>query len=447
MKYKNYCFSIVVFLVLSLSILGFNKLIMNNEYTLEKKTPQSSSYYYDIHYLELNNTLFYMNETIGINASWDLSQEGAPFPDGRAFMQIQIYNNNTLLWESEEFEEIGENIQHDFSILVSDLINDSAELVVTIFHYKEEDWGSSISRFYLNNKSIYILKYGQINNLNLEINSSVLFLDEIFLLNLSWDLLYTNEYENSYIQIQIYNSTNELIWNSSKIVKRGVNLTRCFNISISDLNTCWNKPQDTLSIYCFYYYESLIRPILTEKYFLNQTIIILECGRVKDISLRVNQDILDYDQNIIINASWSMQYEAVYENSYIQIQIYNSTNELIWNSSKIFERGMNLNRCFNISISDLNICWNKPQDTLFIRFYYYYKSLIRPILTEKYHSNYTIIIGEIDSSSKIGFKQNGFLILTISSAISSSCLFSVILASLTLLKKKKKYVKDIVIEY
>mgnify|MGYP006281203255 CR=1 FL=1 len=290
---NNQYFRIAIIIIL---IIPFGILGVNRGSTYKKKDDKSlrSSYYdYSINYLKTDKDVYYINETIMINASWDLIQEDPKLGDNITYMQLRIFEGD-LIWSSEQIHQLGDNIQYNCSLTLQTILNltgDATEITVSLYHYKEEDFGESISEAYLNNKSVEVLRVCRVNNIKLDLSQNFLFPEDDIFINLSWDLFYNSAYESSYIQLQIFRSEQQLVWNSSKIFEKGANCTRNFNISISDLEQKPLDHEEVLLITCYYYYKSLIRPISNSCYFANQTIII----KVYDYS-----ETLQYQRNGII---------------------------------------------------------------------------------------------------------------------------------------------------
>ena len=55
--------------------------------------------------------------------------------------------------------------------------------------------------------------------------------------------------------------------------------------------------------------------------------------------LKTNKDIYYLNENIIINASWDLNYDSDIEYAYVQIQIFDIFDIILWNSSKYDKTG------------------------------------------------------------------------------------------------------------
>ncbi len=77
------------------------------------------------------------------------------------------------------------------------------------------------------------------------------------------------------------------------------------------------------------------------------------------------------NENIQINASWELDYNQYNEIAYIQIQIFDCFNNIVWNSSEYDEIGFS-EKSWNINIINLNVSFTNGSNTLFIKFFSYY---------------------------------------------------------------------------
>jgi len=81
------------------------------------------------------------------------------------------------------------------------------------------------------------------------------------------------------------------------------------------------------------------------------------------------------DGKIEINATWDMTFDPLLEDMYFQAQIYNSSLELIWNSSRYGDPG-NHDEVWVVNILNLNLPDNHSS-ILFVRFFYHcYHSIL-----------------------------------------------------------------------
>ncbi len=86
----------------------------------------------------------------------------------------------------------------------------------------------------------------------------------------------------------------------------------------------------------------------------------------------VDKDIYYNDETIHINASWNLDYNPIYEDSYIYIIIRNASGEILWQSDFYDQIGDNLTEEWEVEIQDLNIPINITSYYLSICFYWYW---------------------------------------------------------------------------
>ena len=125
-----------------------------------------------------------------------------------------------------------------------------------------------------------------------------------------------------------------------------------------------------------------------------------------------NLDSLSTDKNyyyiyeyLEINAKWELYYDIENDEvSFIQIQIYNSSNDLIWNSSEISNMGFH-NESWDIYIPDLALNLSRDSTQLYIKFYHFFDNGVQMISTFRQTINITILKSEL-SCELIGFKDS-----------------------------------------
>ena len=111
-----------------------------------------------------------------------------------------------------------------------------------------------------------------------------------------------------------------------------------------------------------------------------------------------------YTNEIIeLNATWELDYNPFTENGYIQINIYDSLDTLIWNSSKYYEIGL-FTEHWSINTSDLRTTFLNYSNNIIIviYFYYWYGELEHP---DPKDSEEITIIKRIPLCQLIGFKE------------------------------------------
>ncbi|MFX1345277.1 MAG: hypothetical protein ACFFBC_03310 [Promethearchaeota archaeon] len=85
----------------------------------------------------------------------------------------------------------------------------------------------------------------------------------------------------------------------------------------------------------------------------------------------VDKDNYYANEEIRINASWELDYNPFTEDGFIQIHIYDSLDNLIWNSSEYHEIGL-FTESWIINITNLKIMFLNYSNIVLIRFMYYY---------------------------------------------------------------------------
>ncbi|MHA1661557.1 MAG: hypothetical protein ACTSUT_20875, partial [Promethearchaeota archaeon] len=93
-------------------------------------------------------------------------------------------------------------------------------------------------------------------------------------------------------------------------------------------------------------------------------------GTYNLIFLKTDQEVYYIDEKIEINASWELNYNIGLEFSYIQIQIYNIYNNLLWNSSEYYDIGI-IEKNWTINILELNISYSNYSNILLVKCFYY----------------------------------------------------------------------------
>ena len=266
----------------------FYPLAVTDDHSINGE-PHLSEYELSSYNLTTDRDVYYPNETIHINASWDLLHDNMS-SNGKAYLEVRIYDDAELLWNSDEYNETGYDIQHNLSVPIQDLVGKIDEdklLTVTLFYYAENSFYPPISDNLNRTKEIKVIEYGNSTIKSLGLERITFFSNESLIFNLSWDLFYHTEYESSYIQVRIVNTSHDLVWNSSRISERGKGLSLILNVSIRDVfgegGFCV-----TLRVGCFYFYKSLIRPIQRSETYLNTTLNIIKCEVPQEKNTQTN---------------------------------------------------------------------------------------------------------------------------------------------------------------
>ncbi len=88
-------------------------------------------------------------------------------------------------------------------------------------------------------------------------------------------------------------------------------------------------------------------------------------------SLEIDKETYFNDESIRIKASWELSYNDSREISYVQIQIYNVSNNIIWESSQYSDIGYKEENWI-VDIQSLNLQFGNYSNTLYIKFFLHY---------------------------------------------------------------------------
>ncbi|MFX0080124.1 MAG: hypothetical protein ACFE94_00055 [Candidatus Hodarchaeota archaeon] len=89
------------------------------------------------------------------------------------------------------------------------------------------------------------------------------------------------------------------------------------------------------------------------------------------LSFEVDKDFYYTNEEIRINASWELNYNPSNEYGYIQIHIYDSLDNIIWNSSEYDNIGQ-FTEGWIVNITSLKTMLLNYSNTVFIRFFHYF---------------------------------------------------------------------------
>lgn len=89
------------------------------------------------------------------------------------------------------------------------------------------------------------------------------------------------------------------------------------------------------------------------------------------ITLETNQTEYYINEDIKINASWELFYNPINEIAYTQIHIVNSSDQIIWNSSKNSQIGT-YEQNWTVSIEEFDLDFKNDSYILFVKFFIYY---------------------------------------------------------------------------
>ncbi len=121
-------------------------------------------------------------------------------------------------------------------------------------------------------------------------------------------------------------------------------------------------------------------------------------------SLTTNKNFYFNYEYIEINAEWELYYNVETERSFIQVQIYNSSENLIWNSLEYTKIG-SYSESWNIYIPDMDLSLNNESTQLYVKFYQYFDNGVSMSSTFRQTINITILNSEL-SCKLMGFKNS-----------------------------------------
>jgi len=120
--------------------------------------------------------------------------------------------------------------------------------------------------------------------------------------------------------------------------------------------------------------------------------------------LEVDKDSYYANEEIRINASWELDYNPFNEYGYIQINLYDSLDNLIWNSSKYDEVGL-FTEEWIINITNLKTMFLNYSNIVFIRFFHYIWDGGGPIQPIPIETKEIIIFKRIPLCQLFGFRD------------------------------------------
>jgi hypothetical protein len=107
---------------------------------------------------------------------------------------------------------------------------------------------------------------------------------------------------------------------------------------------------------------------------------------------------------IEINAEWELYYDIENEVSFLQVQIYNSSNILIWNSFEYSDTGFH-GESWNIYIPDMDLNLVNDTTQLYVKLYHFFDDKVQMVSTFKQTVNITILKSRL-SCELMGFKNS-----------------------------------------
>lgn len=303
-----------------------------------------SSFYCNLNYLNTEKTLYFIDEDIKINASWELDYN--VFSE-IAYIQIQIFNNSDVkIWNSSEYTEIG-FFEEIWTLKIQDLnidFNNYTNIlyIKLYFFYFHIDTTNTVSTFLETVKVKIIkrtplcqligykdhLKYGECLNItaNFYENSSG---NENYLINYTIDfMIYFNDLlrqQYSYTTNSsgiidlclstitdltlgqnyiIFSIMDDRIYNDTKYIYE-VNVDKNHLIvDIINYNDTLNKDEDLVIKLSYYYnYNQSLKPLANYtihlKIFDNETLTYFneyETDKFGILTIIISQELFNYNQ-------------------------------------------------------------------------------------------------------------------------------------------------------
>ncbi len=284
-KKKNQFIFLLVILIDFLSIISF-----------------VNAFYVNFNFLKTDKTIYFIDEDIKINASWELSYD---INNENSYVQVQIFNGSDIkIWNSPEYDEIGffeKNWTVNLQQLNIDFTNYSNILYIKFFSYYKDFFTSYADCTFLDAIKIKVIKrkplceltgyrdrikYGDCLYLTAKFydDSSE---SNLFLINYS---IQFKIYSNNFISYQSTYTTNlsgmvDLCLNSLTYLNLGQNFlvfsiidSRIYNDTKFIYELCLEKNQliiDIISfnesliesedleirLFCYYYFNQSLKPL------------------------------------------------------------------------------------------------------------------------------------------------------------------------------------------
>ena len=119
------------------------------------------------------------------------------------------------------------------------------------------------------------------------------------------------------------------------------------------------KKRETLMIFLLVFVEIFYLANFTQAYYC----------RLNDF--QTDKEIYYVNEEIKINASWELNYNTNTEIAFVQVQIFDSSNKIIWNSTEFNNEG-NSEEFWILDFNDFNLSLTNYSNIFLIRFYSYY---------------------------------------------------------------------------
>ncbi|MBD3211996.1 MAG: hypothetical protein GF311_05235 [Candidatus Lokiarchaeota archaeon] len=218
--------------------------------------------------LTINKSIFYPNETLNINGSWQIYRDQG---EEGSYAQFRIYNNSEynedtnyfLIWNSSEYHEEG-NVSKSENVSIQTLLDkctfDGLINLYVILHFYLANSRFVFYEFQLCEKQITILEQeGAVELYNISTNKENFLPNETIEIETEWSLSYITP-EISHIQLQIHNAlpfgSESLLWESEFINTTGY-VERSFMIVISNITNSPVKIPVQLYLTVYYFHTDI----------------------------------------------------------------------------------------------------------------------------------------------------------------------------------------------
>ena len=135
-----------------------------------------------------------------------------------------------------------------------------------------------------------------------------------------------------------------------------------FNLSFYILINNKNVKKKIKAVIFLYFFLGII--------LIPNSILGFSCSNTSLVTDKIAYNI---DEKIYLNASWELYYDSGFEVSYVQIQVTNIYDNIIWNSSNYYTIGMS-QKNWTIDIQFLNLTLTNNSSWIYIKLFNYYKN-------------------------------------------------------------------------
>lgn len=91
-------------------------------------------------------------------------------------------------------------------------------------------------------------------------------------------------------------------------------------------------------------------------------------------SFGTDKDVYYNDEVMQINATYELNYNPPSEISWINIQIFNETNHILWETIEYHEEG-NFSRTWYVEIKSLDLAYENESNSLYVKFYWFFSGM------------------------------------------------------------------------